>query len=127
MFTDDFVRAISLDTFRARIPRQDYPVRINLEDRVIDDGIDEPPKARIAFCEVKRACSRSVMSRVILAKPMSSPASSRTASITAKAQKRLPSLRMRQPSDSKRPTVPAVRNAVAGNPRSRSSALKNVA
>ena len=37
--------------FRAPIPRHDDPVRINLEDRVIDDRIDEPPKACIAFCK----------------------------------------------------------------------------
>ena len=43
------------------------------------------------------------MSRVILAKPISSPWSSRMASMTTWAQKRVPSLRTRQPSFSKRP------------------------
>ena len=52
MLSDDFVRVIPLDTLRARIPRDDDPVRINLEDRVIDDRIDEPPKACICFCEM---------------------------------------------------------------------------
>ena len=51
MLSDDFVRTITLDTLRARIPRDDDPVRINLEDRVIDDRIDEPPKACITFCK----------------------------------------------------------------------------
>ena len=52
MLSDDFVRTITLDTLRSRIPRDDDPVRINLEDRVIDDRIDEPPKACICFCKM---------------------------------------------------------------------------
>ena len=51
MLSDDFVCVIPLDTFRARIPRYDDPVRINLEDRVIDDRIDEPSKACITVCK----------------------------------------------------------------------------
>ena len=43
---------------------------------------------------------RSVRSRVTLANPASRPSSSRTAVIVTLAQKRLPSLRIRQPSSS---------------------------
>ena len=56
--------------------------------------------AACAFSSASAACFFSVRSRVILAKPSSSPPSSRTASTTTWAQKRVPSLRTRQPSDS---------------------------
>jgi hypothetical protein len=46
------------------------------------------------------ASRRSVMSRVILAKPSSWPLSSRIGSMTTLAQKNEPSLRTRQPSSS---------------------------
>src|SRR5436305_2093381 len=69
------------------------------------------------------AARRSVMSRVIFAKPTSLPVSSRTASMTAEAQNRLPSLRSRQPSASCRPSraalsqAPALVLGAAGAPR----------
>ncbi len=66
---------------------------------------------------------RSVMSWVILAKPISSPASSRMASMITWAQKRVPSLRTRQPSVSQRPSVAACRNPLSGTPASRSSSV----
>ena len=53
--------------------------------------------ARLLERALRPRC-RSVMSRVILAKPISSPSSSRIGSITTWAQKRVPSLRTRQPS-----------------------------
>ena len=49
------------------------------------------------FCWASR---RSVMSRVILAKPICTSSSSRIGSITTLAQKKVPSLRTRQPSSS---------------------------
>ncbi len=65
----------------------------------------------------------SVRSRVTLANPISVPPSSRTASITALAQKRVPFLRTRQPSISTRPVSAAMRSAVSGTPRRRSSSV----
>src|SRR5437868_207689 len=47
---------------------------------------------------------RSVRSRVILENPRSSPSGVKSAVMTTLAQKRVPSLRTRQPSSSKRPT-----------------------
>ena len=70
------------------------------------------------------AARRSVMSRVILTKPTSSPSAPRIASRTASAQKRVPSLRMRQPSSSKRPVSRAVASASAGLPAALSSGVK---
>jgi hypothetical protein len=71
-----------------------------------------------------RACSsaarRSVRSRVILAKPSSSPLSSWIASSAVSAQNRLPSLRSRQPSSVKRPVRRAVSSARRGLPAARS-------
>ena len=56
--------------------------------------------AIFAFSSASSAFFFSVRSRVILAKPSSSPSSPRMASSTACAQNREPSLRTRQPSDS---------------------------
>ena len=59
-------------------------------------------------CARRRRCSsaarRSERSRVTLAKPTSAPSPSRSAVMTTLAQKRVPSLRMRHPSSSKRPS-----------------------
>ena len=70
-----------------------------------------------------RASRRSVTSRVILAKPISVPSSSRIASMTTLAQKRVPSLRTRQPSASNLPSRAAVSRARAGMPAARSSSV----
>jgi len=64
---------------------------------------------------------RSVRSRVTLANPLWRPARSYTAVMTTLAQKRLPSLRTRQPSSSKRPSRSALRSSSAGQPRAATS------
>ncbi len=71
----------------------------------------------------RSASIRWVMSRVTLAKPISRPSLSRIGSITTLAQKRLPSLRTRQPSFSKRPSRSAAARPRAGSPASRSSGV----
>ena len=76
-----------------------------------------------ASCRASWASRRSVMSRVILAKPTRRPVSSFTRSITTWAQNRLPSLRTRQPSSSKRPSVIAVCRARSGTPAARSCSV----
>ena len=72
----------------------------------------------------RSACSaawRSVTSRVTLPKPIRVPSSSRTAVITTLAQNRLPSLRMRQPSSSNRPSDAACDSSISSLPESTSS------
>jgi hypothetical protein len=63
------------------------------------------------------------MSRVILANPITLPPSPITGSITTWVQNRVPSLRTRHPSASKRPSVSAVFKARAGIPMARSSSV----
>ena len=70
------------------------------------------------------ASRRSVMSRVILARPISLPCLSYTVSSTVSAQKRLPSLRSRQPSSRNRPSRSATESARSGFPAARSSSVK---
>jgi len=74
----------------------------------------------IGFCSASR---RSVISRVIFAKPMRFPKSSRMASITTLAQKKEPSLRTRQPSSSYRPVELAMFKARAGRLAARSESV----
>ncbi|MNO92191.1 hypothetical protein D3C76_837580 [compost metagenome] len=69
------------------------------------------------------ALSLSVMSRVILAKPSSSPLSSRTWSMTMLAKNGVPSLRTCHASLSWRPSRRAVSRAISGSPAARSPAL----
>ncbi|MNY12005.1 hypothetical protein D3C86_1450640 [compost metagenome] len=68
----------------------------------------------------------SVMSRVILARPMTSPSVSRTTSRAARAQNRVPSLRTRQPSSCAPPVSSARPSNICGNPAARSSGVKNM-
>jgi hypothetical protein len=75
-----------------------------------------------AFSSFSYASLRSVMSRVILAKPTIFP-SRRMASMTTCAHKREPSLRTRQPSASNFPSRAAVSSARAGRPVLRSSSV----
>ena len=77
--------------------------------------------ARLAASAASRARSRtnsaflrSVRSRVIFENPTSWPDSSRSAAMATLAQKREPSLRIRQSSSSKRPSAAATRNSLSG-------------
>jgi len=69
------------------------------------------------------ASVRSVMSRVIFANPASIPSSSRIASITTCAQKRLPSFLTRHPSASNRPSLAAAVSPRCGSPVAASSGV----
>ena len=113
---------------RSRLPRM-------AESRLLKSCATPPvslPMASI-FCDWKKAscvlssasCAsrRSVRSRVILVKPISSPSGLRIGSMTTVAQKREPSLRTRQPSASKWPWSRAVCSARAGTPSSASSGV----
>src|SRR5215218_169574 len=83
-------------------------------------------KSAIFLSELRNASSaslRAVMSRVTCEKPLRSPASSRRAVITTSAWKSVPSLRTRQPSSSKRPSIAAMRSSSPGRPRSTSSSV----
>ena len=64
---------------------------------------------------------RAVRSRVTLAKPRRVPVRSRMAVMTTLAQKRVPSLRTRQPSSSNRPSRRAVASSCCGQPWSMAS------
>ncbi len=45
MLADDLVRAVAFDPLRASIPGKNVPFRIELENGVVDDCIDELNKA----------------------------------------------------------------------------------
>ena len=81
------------------------------------NGVRSNIAASIASCS--RLSWRAVMSRVTLAKPRSSPEGPRSAVIVTSAQKRVPSLRSRQPSPWCRPSRSARASAAAGSPASR--------
>ncbi len=48
MVPDDIGRRVTLDTLRARVPSGHNAVRVELEDRVIHDGVDETAETRFA-------------------------------------------------------------------------------
>ena len=77
-------------------------------------------KSRRAFSS---ASLRSVRSRVTRAKPMCRPSASWRRVKTMPAQKRVPSLRTRQPSSSQRPSLRARASAPSGTPAARSSSV----
>jgi len=74
-----------------------------------------------SIASFSRSRCRAVMSRVTLAKPRSSPRGPRSAVTTTSAQKRLPSLRSRQPSCSARLSRSARCSMRSGVPAARSS------
>ena len=49
MLADDLGRRVLVDALRARVPVGDVAVRIEHEDRVVGDALDEQPKAPFAF------------------------------------------------------------------------------
>ena len=77
-------------------------------------------KTTIQYPEQRRAYSHRFRGHHILT---SRPDGSRMASITTLAQKRVPSLRSRQASASKRPSRSAMARLRAGSPRLRSSSV----
>ena len=78
----------------------------------------------LSFLELLLRFCRSVTSRVTFANPISSPASSRMASMTTEAKNFVPSFRTLHPSAPYRPSVAAVCNAFAGTPAARSSSVR---
>ena len=92
MLADDLVGLIALDRFRAGVPVGHPAVRVEHVQGIILDALDERPEAALAFHAGRARPARfSVSSRVILAKPISLPLSSRIGSSTALTQKRVPS------------------------------------
>ncbi|MNT37719.1 hypothetical protein D3C72_1738710 [compost metagenome] len=71
-------------------------------------------------------CSTSVRSRVTLAYPVRLPSASVRAVMTASAQKRVPSLRRRQPRSSTRPNFRALASSLRGLPAFKSSGVKKI-
>ena len=49
MLADDFGRRVLVDALRAHVPVGDVAVRIEHEDRIIGDALNDHPKAPLAF------------------------------------------------------------------------------
>ena len=52
MLADDFVGAVAFDALGSQVPGGDDPVHVELEDRIVDDGLDQPAIAPFAFQEM---------------------------------------------------------------------------
>src|SRR5579871_6395018 len=52
MLTNDLVRCVALDALGPGIPANDVALFVQLEDRIIDNGVDELSILRLTFCQV---------------------------------------------------------------------------
>src|SRR5690349_18063393 len=52
MLADDLVGTVALDALGPAVPGGDDAVAVELEDRVVDDGVHEPPEALLALNEL---------------------------------------------------------------------------
>ncbi len=117
MLADDFLCRIALDSLRAGIPVGHAPVRVEHKDGVVGHTFDQQtkPAARFRTRSVRAAPLFRHVAGDLGEADQPSP-SRMMASTTTIAQKRLPSLRCRQPSAAKRPVSAATFNARSSAP-----------
>ena len=73
VLADDLSRRIALDALGAGIPAGDDTVRVQHVERIVGDAVYQQPELTLAFAQTLLGPSRSVISRVIFAKPIRSP------------------------------------------------------
>ena len=60
VFSDDFFGRVPLDALGAEVPRRNAPLRIQHENAVVEDALDEEPHALLALDQRKRANGRDI-------------------------------------------------------------------